>query len=453
MATLLIALCVGLNASLDAVRTLGVSSRTFSNIITASESPSKCVFINPCTQLSSHDLSTPVDTLLWRGNPNLQITEPSGSGTRRNLYNTEFVRAPAGVVVEACTPHLEELRNNSLSCSPKTTISVSGHCPPPYAGMDLYPIDCLQRLEYDATSEQDLILSTSTDNTVFKAAIAGSAQLIKWKFVDNYGCYDKDNLIAGKRLSRVDKPNRIDDCPVVANSVPILNENPLACDYTCKDGYERQEDRCVWSCGDAVEAACDDGFMAIKVCDNPETGVTSYKCEQCPLRPGSQVNSWTLSNPSSCVYSLCTAGTFSPVGKACQPCPKDTFSGSNATACTACADFTWSDEGASVCQNCFAAAPSGASCPPGFYVSVDSQKITLNHVDLDEFCRQGYACLACAPGTYESSGQCVECAQGSFQSNYASTTCIQCADTQTTHGAHSRHASDCVCDEGHTAAT
>jgi hypothetical protein len=67
---------------------------------------------------------------------------------------------------------------------------------------------------------------------------------------------------------------------------------------------------------------------------------------------------------------------------------------------------------------------------------------------VEEYCMQGYACLPCAPGTFEEGGVCTPCDHGTYQHNFGATACFECAAGQNTtaHGQNSSKA--CVCVPG-----
>lgn len=460
-------LCVGLNASLNALRAVPPSQRAFDSVVAALERPSACAVIDPCAAASAGG-AAPAGQLLWRNSSALAIAEPSGGGARRNLFNTEFARVPEGIVLEACSPDIPRLRDGVLQCAPSTLVSVTGACPRAYEYSPLRPADCAAAVEYDATTERDCSLGAANNCSVPHAAVAGSAQLLKWSFAPGFGCFAPADRRPGERLSRVDAPNRLDACPVIANADPVVAANATACDFQCHPGYDKAADgrSCVWRCSGATQDACDAGARATLVCPNPDAPHGhSYLCEPCPRRPGSQPGAWSPATPAQCTYDTCSAGTASADGAACVPCPKHTFSAANATACAPCevtdTYASWSAGGAAACAPCLTgSAPAGAACPDGFFIGTDYGDVrdhytthgALDKLDVQAACERGYACLPCPPGSFGApgSGACAECAVGSFQANFAATACVPCDDTQTTAFAGASSASECVCIEGFT---
>ena len=64
------------------------------------------------------------------------------------------------------------------------------------------------------------------------------------------------------------------------------------------------------------------------------------------------------------------------------------------------------------------------------------------------FCSEGYACLPCEPGHFESARACWQCPHGTYQPNFGTRECYACASGQNTTSPSSTRSSDCVCDPG-----
>lgn len=455
MSAFTIALCIGLNASISQLKLTNAVDRTFSNV-KALATAENCVFIDPCFPDPLHP-----GTFYWRNSDALKISNPSGSGSRANLFNTEFALMPEGIQVRACTPNIKKLRSNpvELECAEKTNITQTGKCPPAFETDTFVSAECFKHLEYDAIEFTDHTLLGN--GKMHYAAIAGSAQLIMWDFLPGYACLDKSARSAGQRLSRERPPNKLVNCPEISNSTPYLTDDALACTFTCNTGFDKRStpDRCHWLCDDAQETECGVGFKAVKRCE--EDGLISYKCEQCPLLPGKEPGAWSAGDHTTCQYTACSAGYFSDTGAACTQCPAHTFSAAQASSCTDCLETEWSDPGSAACSTCFAGnAPAGATCEAGFFMSRDFDVIknyytthgAEEHRDMRKLCKQGYACLPCAPGTFkgaQGTEPCSQCNAGTFQNNFAASSCEPCDTTQTTQKKGSNNPVACECKKGY----
>jgi hypothetical protein len=67
---------------------------------------------------------------------------------------------------------------------------------------------------------------------------------------------------------------------------------------------------------------------------------------------------------------------------------------------------------------------------------------------VEEYCMQGYACLPCAPGTFEEGGVCTPCDHGTYQHNFGATACFECAAGQNTTARGQNSSKACVCVPG-----
>jgi hypothetical protein len=219
------------------------------------------------------------------------------------------------------------------------------------------------------------------------------------------------------------------------------------------------------TCAHAAATACTDS-----------DGARFFNCTACAAVAGFATRAFDAAEPAfACAYDGCLAGTASGADEhACTPCALNTVAAAaHAHACVACntsASGLFSREtGGTACEACFAgaaaaaaaAAGAGALCGAGRGFENDFGRVqalfALYAVDraavrLEDFaegyCLQGYACLPCAPGTFEAGGLCAPCGYGTYQHNFGATACFACAAGQNTTARGQNSSAACVCTPG-----
>lgn len=402
--------------------------------------------IDPCVQLNDRGETILRDTWYHRRTPALWIdgddtTYNSGTApsSAYNFYSISTIGTHTGVVLEICEPDFAIMRDEQRDeCYPGTVIE-------PCAG---YP-------------------STWCD---LPMGINSRFQMLRYSFREGYGCFTETDLTVGKTLSSPDFPNRLDPCPSLGQHASFIDCVPgesACCDFACPldNNYNKNVSgrSCDPKCGAVVDLACEEGQYASEVCTLMTP--SRYTCTACPERPGYEFAAWDANTPAQCQYSACTPGTFAAASSAgCTPCPADTFAPSTNTS--VCTPVPVGSEAPGTGQThavaCFSSAevPAGATCLPGQEISVDSAAMTAfltsDVTDIDEttaaelslkYCKQGYACLSCLPGSRLNTavGRCELCEQGFYQPAFQQESCLPCGDHQTTMEPGAVTADACVC--------
>lgn len=492
-------LCNGLNSSQMHVRGLEVSMHSFPDALMESE----CVSIDACTQKNHRGQTVPARTWLWRNNSALWMegneTKARGGETGKayNFNSLEFARVPEGIKVEACEPDFDAMRlRGETVCAAGTVVSLDMHlhvpaCPSttPFSLLDcmksLQRIPVIERLPFRAknthmafgslTWDQACapnlnpqgralcsLLENSYELRLPLATATSRTQLVRYDFSDGFGCLGAADVSVGQRLSRIEHPNTVVDCPSIANGKHVASADPGECAFSCDAGYTSSASACVLGCVDAAgdtlaSTVCAAGEFASAWCEGG--GVTYYKCSACRTVPGSSVRAWSAASADTCVFDVCPEGTAG-VNNACVPCAVHTYAArANMSACESCntsaTGLYQPQAGQSSCTACFASAPSGTCAAGKALVAVFSdikayfaRTGLVQHEDMTTFCMQGHACLACEPGSALEGGACAPCESGKYQPHFQSTACFACSYGQSTNRTGATLASECLCQKG-----
>lgn len=429
----------------------------------------------------------------------------------RNFGSFEYARVPAGLVVRACAPDFNAWRaEGALVCDENTlveinTVSAVRGCPRagPYT-----LVDCLEPLQAEASvtalhwrapdepmyfglaswNEQcggasgtalplvaAVLCNRSRDDFVVevpKAAPAAQARtsLVWYDFAEGYGCHAVP-ANASLALSQAEAPNRVVACGAVAHAeVWRSAEDPTLCEFACNAPFVRVGGGCASPCA-GLETTC--AHAAASACVDSD-GQRFYNCTECAAVPGYATRAFDAGAPAfACGYDGCPAGTASGPGEhVCTPCALNTVAATAlAHACVPCNTSTSGlfsrATGQTACEACFAGAVGaaarcgGAAGLPGRGLESDFGRVQALFalyaadqatVRLEEFvegyCLAGYACLPCAPGTFEAEGACVACGYGTYQHNFGATACFACAAGQNTTAPGQNSSSACVCTPG-----
>lgn len=460
--------CDSLNADVQSLFTLPEASLVFPDAL----AESRCVAINTCSEQNHRGESVPAITWLHRSLHALQFDSELGHDSDPNAYNhysIQYARVPAGIEITACQPDFDHLRvHASYICNPNpsATVTRSGQCPFqfPSESTPQWPLeptdllDCLSPLQYNAQNTVNHNTGIWDEASYPVASEPGSTQMIRYAFVQGYGCYDTSHLTPGTFLSSSMPPNKIMNCPELSVGT-YLNDFSAECLFSCPPDYtaDLPNRQCVHVCGNVSSLTCEDGFFATSVCVDASPHL--YTCSPCDVVAGKHIMPWDAQNPASCVYDDCPAGTYES-GGVCNQCAVNAYSEtSGQQACISCAYGKYTEaEGSSSCVECFTRDISGAACDAGEELSNNllfietffntSALAHQSHFDLARFCADGYACLPCAPGTYEQNGACTPCEVGTYQPNFKATSCFACGGTLTTLQEGSREPGECVCREG-----
>jgi hypothetical protein len=414
---------------------------------------SHCISVNVCSEMNSRGQSFPRQTWIHRSEDRFEIDNEDYGNIHYNFYSIEYARVPEGVLLRACQPNFDHLRvHGEYICNVdlKATVSVSGVCPLS-GSQDVEDIlECVAPLQFDATEATGSFLGQ--DDVVYPvAALYGSTQMIYYDFADGWGCFDSAHITPGVRLSSVQTPNRILDCPELENG-HYTNE----CSFVCDTNFVAVGETCEPVCTPDVEPLCVHGHFASTICSDHHPHM--FICEPCPRINGSGVLPWNELNPGACEYEDCVAGSYDFNG-ICTLCPIDTYSNAvKSTSCEECAYGFYAPLGSHSCTECFSDSVVDTPCDPGHVVSRNLTEIDQYfsgvastfgaYKYVSDWCHAKYACLSCPPGTHEVNGQCQECAVGMYQPNFMQTVCFECGASMTTHGTGKIESSDCVCDEG-----
>jgi hypothetical protein len=185
--------------------------------------------------------------------------------------------------------------------------------------------------------------------TVPTAAALGTSQLVRYTFINSWGCNEQETLPAAQRISGP-TPNQVLACESVPGSAFVKADAP--CEFACDEHHILTDGACRRVCGNVTSTTCATKQHAAEICSH--AGHTFYTCEACSnYIPGTVMQPFDTSSPSSCPTQACPAGTSGENG-ACTTCPANTFCASpQCPACTPCARGTFSRAGSSVCETCF----------------------------------------------------------------------------------------------------
>ena len=470
-----------------------------------------CISIDPCLGINEHGESVPKATWLHANSSVLRLNGTTHSiekATREirahNYGNLEFARVPEGLIVKTCSPDYDIWRKyGSLQCDLETLLTITANDKTPSCpGSSRYSIlDCLKSTQFDSTVEHlhwrpptqimhfgsltwndacavqsdniaDVLCNISAEQyfiTVPKAAAFGTSSMIQYDFIPGYGCLGIDTTSDTHVLSREAAPNRLVTCPQVENGV-VKASDAYTCDFICDSGYVQQGNTCVSLC-DTFATSCPPTFKHIGTCD--AHGVQHYSCQACDPLPGHEILAWTPTTEMGlCNYAACDAGTYSS-GHLCVACAINTITSTTAqSVCESC-NSTYTGlysavEGGTVCTSCLGHSGSSVGnaqevCTAGneYVQDFDRLNVLFNlytrdrdsvvlSTFIDSFCINGYACLPCEPGFYETERHCLACPFGFYQSNFGSTSCFKCNDGQNTTGIGSTKSEQCLCLPGFT---
>ena len=501
-------LCAGLDRAVSNLRHQLLSAHA----VGAEWLEEDCVAIDPCQETGAGGARAPRREWLHGNSSalatgaSLHATDMAAKGLlARNFGSFEYARVPEGLVVRACVPNFDSWRRNDvLECDPRTiveidTVKALRSCPRtgPYT-----LIDCLQPLQLDASvlslhwrpadeamhfgylplslacavelpPVAALLCNRSRDDFVIEVPRVAPpelahASLVWYDFAAGYGCHapPADTTFV---LSQVAGPNRVLPCPSVAHVTVWRNpDDPTKCDFDCIAPFGRNNAGCASPCA-GLTSTCT--HAAVSSCTD-STGQQFYNCTACPSLAGFETKAFELGNPAyACAYEGCAPGTASSEEHACTPCPQNSISsGANAHRCVSCntssSGLFSRGDGGTVCSACFAQQGSPGLCgaaagQPGrgmeddfwraralFAVySEDRPEVRLEDY-VEEYCMQGYACLPCAPGTFEEGGVCTPCDHGTYQHNFGATACFECAAGQNTTARGQNSSKACVCVPG-----
>jgi len=478
-----------------------------------------CVSIDVCQQVSSN--RDPVSGQLMPALAGTWLNVNSSAlqfqhGARRradaeagkvadNVAALEFARVPEGLKVETCAVDYDLLRRTGIiACEQATLLQVTTDytvrsCP---GDMSFSLVDCVKAMQFDAGSqnlmrrpEQEQAhfgtktraeacagLDSGTESSALvaqlcldleqyllevpKAAIHGTTSLVRYEFLDGYGCLGHEALAgsADTVLSRRAAPNRVVSCPSVLHGQAVRRD-AHTCGIDCDAGFRFESGACVSNCA-GLNATCAAGFYAVQTC--VEGSQTLYRCEACLAMAGHGAAAWRVQDPQECQYEVCAAGRYS-AGLTCVECGVNTFSNaSGAEACMSCETLTTGlyqrRTGQTACEACLWKQPGAETCDPGAGAASNWQALEEafasynahgHQVELqnfyEDYCSEGHACLQCVPGyaSPDYGSACEACAHGFYQPNIGMTMCHQCAAAQNTSSVASTLASDCVCNPGH----
>ena len=431
-------ICAGLNADY-----VGLGTTTFPDALMESN----CVAIDVCSEVNNRGESVPRDTWLHRSLDSLVYDgehDLAATGVY-NYFSIEYARIPSGVEVQFCAPDFARHRTTGeYACDNMTLTSVSSDCPPiSYAGSTFDMTACLTAAQYDAESE-------------FTAALYGTTQMLRYSFVEDWGCLTNQQVSAGIQLSSAAKPNTLIPCQEIPHAIYNIDNG---CEFTCEYGYTKGVNVCSPNCIAETETACAADHRVVSECNLMTP--SRYQCQQCPVEAGQRTLPWdpATSRKTQCQYEPCPAGTYG-VNGGCQDCPINYKSSEGASECQLCEHgFHQPETGKTSCVACFSETVDTTNvCEDGemllrnvsalddYYASLNpSQQSTY---DLLAFCADSYACVPCRPGFYEVGHTCQSCELGKYQPNFKMTECFSCSTGQTTTATASDQASDCVCMPG-----
>lgn len=406
---------------------------------------SNCVAIDVCGQVNNRGQTVPINTWLHRSNPILLYDGETtlDDDSVYNYHSIEYVRLPAGVQVEACAPDFGHWSvSGEYVCDSATIQTLTAACPPlSWSGGAFDLTACLTSVQYDRQGP-------------FVAATTGSTQMMRYSFEEDWGCLTSADTSAGLQLSSDTKPNTLIPCADIPHAIYQVENG---CEFTCEAGYTKNDQQCLPNCGDVTALVCEDGEKAGVEC----TLMTQprYTCEPCPVEAGKRTLPWNAAQPTVCVYEACPAGTFGDAG-ICTPCPVNYYSGVQASACEPCAHgYHQPLTGQESCVLCFTESMDTSNvCDDGEMLLRDTAALDQYYLNLTAvqqetytllaFCAQGYACVPCKPGHYESEQTCQPCAHGYYQPNFKMTTCFGCSAGQNTTSMASKSVTECVCNPG-----
>ena len=402
--------------------------------------------IDPCVQLNDRGETILRDTWYHRRTPALWVdgldtTYNSGTTppSAYNFYSIYAVGTHTGVKLEICEPDFAIMRDEQRD--------------------ECYPSTVHEPCEGHPSAWCDLTMGPTS-----------RFQMLRYSFQEGYGCFTEADLTVGKTLSSPDFPNRLDPCPSLgqhATFIACVPGETDCCDFACPadNNYNKNVSgrSCAPKCGAVADLSCGVGQYASEVCGLMTPG--RYTCTPCPERPGYEFAAWDVNAPTQCQYSACAPGFFATTSsEGCQPCPKNTYTPfTNSSACLpAPVGSETIGTGQALAVPCFSSgvAPAGAECLPGQEIVVDSVAmaafLTSDVTNIDEttaaelslkYCKQGYACLSCLPGSRLNTavGRCELCVQGSYQPAFQQESCLACGDHQTTLEAGAVSADACVC--------
>lgn len=406
---------------------------------------SNCVAIDVCAEVNSRGQSVSRDTWIHRSHSALWFDgeyELAQDGVY-NYHSVQYARIPAGVVLHSCSPDFVHLRvTGEYRCDNATITTSTGTCPPvSFDGSSFDLEECITAVEYDKEGPH-------------RASLYGSTQMIRYSFVQDWGCLEPSDVVASTMLSSSTKPNTLIPCTDIANGYHV---NLIDCSFACNEGYDQTATSCEPKCGPTTELSCATGHYASESCTlMPEP---RYVCSACDAVAGTRFLPWQSTAPGVCNREDCPTGTHEADGE-CVACAEHHYSTSGQSSCEACARGTYQPEvGKSVCLDCFAdTIDTSALCGEGEMLlrsvsELDAYYANLteaqqNTYDLLQVCTASYACVPCKPGYFAVSQVCWPCARGTYQPNFKSSVCFDCSTGQNTTHEASISGDECVCDPG-----
>lgn len=337
-------ICAGLNADY-----VGLGTTTFPDALMESN----CVAIDVCSEVNNRGESVPRDTWLHRSLDSLVYDgehDLAATGVY-NYFNIEYARIPSGVEVQFCAPDFAHHRTTGeYACDNMTLTSVSSDCPPiSYAGSTFDMTACLTAAQYDAESE-------------FTAALYGTTQMLRYSFVEDWGCLTNQQVSAGIQLSSAAKPNTLIPCQEIPHAIYNIEHG---CEFTCEYGYTKGVNVCSPNCIAETETACAVDHRVVSECNLMTP--SRYQCQQCPVEAGQRTLPWdpATSRKTQCQYEPCPAGTYG-VNGGCQDCPINYKSSEGASECQLCEHgFHQPETGKTSCVACFSETVEVTTGGPG----------------------------------------------------------------------------------------
>ena len=327
---------------------------------------------------------------------------------------------------------------------------------PPGVQVDICEPDFSQ---YPETREcnDDTVISTACGANCNVSATSPRYQMLRLSFVSGYGCWDPSATAPYERLLGDENPRRKETCPFPAHASAWLDDG--VCGVSCDAGYNMEPDtkQCIDGCASRFTPTCPDDSGVLETCTLMPAD--RYTCEVCALSPGHYIQAFadrTTDKTCDAARLPCAAGTHSPSGAACVPCPIHTYSEGGADACTPCAIGEEAVEGSTICDQCDL---SPGSCSAGSYPAhnrshalqhLQTTPLTIQQKEsaMRAWCDDHAACLPCAPGHFSDGTVCVECPLGQYQPHWGRAACFPCAVGQSTPAEGSQAVEDCRCTPG-----
>lgn len=427
-----------------------------------------------------------------------------------NFGALEFVRLPSGINLQSCSPDFDiwrETYGQSIICDEDTIKHITKQDLPSIGCPDeaAYTLlDCIKPLQHDAkkhylhkrSATETMHFGTHTWNSVCQnqpnplaaslctfienayaielpqAGDLKTTSMIRWSFETGYGCFDASDVPSSTQvLTRVERPNKIVDCPAVTNGEP-QRVDAYTCGFVCDNGYIKNEDgsACIHKCSN-YSTTCEIGFYhdADDIC--VQDAQNYYKCYECSKHNGHFTEPWSAATGHQCSWNQCPAGKFSSNSHTCENCAVNTISATaGSSVCVSCntsvTGLYASTAGLSTCSACLGHNTNNdkSACKDGqefvnkntdffklqsSFIKYNEDRASIHLIDhIDEICVAGFACLPCVPGYQEIDRVCEACDFGYYQPNFGESDCFACAVGQNTTSTASVNSAACVCKPG-----